>query len=111
MITGHKPNGFFQTVSPTGQRLEGETRMCVHCQYTWIYQPGSGHRRGWCLKCNGLLCGRPACAAQQRRLVASFADQTRSCVPYTDGVERQRDRYAQDPRYQVLPSGIVVRAE
>ena len=34
---------------------------CVHCGYTWAWQPGSGRVRGFCMKCNGLLCGRKCC--------------------------------------------------
>jgi hypothetical protein len=32
-------------------------------------------------------------------------------MPYTDMVQRQRDRLAADPRYEVLASGIVVMRE
>lgn len=111
MITGHnKASGYFET-SHDGVRIEGETRQCVHCQYVWTYVPGSGARRGFCLKCNGIVCGRPECEAQQQRMLAKYPGLTsasRSCIPYTDMVERQRDRWAKDPRYTVLPSGVVV---
>lgn len=106
MITGYRPSGFYVT-GEAGQ-VQGETRQCVHCQYTWEYVPGSGHRRGFCLKCHGLLCGRPECEAQQRRILAAFPDQTRSCMPYADMVQRQRDRWAMDPRYEVTPTGLIV---
>ncbi len=108
MITGYKPSGYFTTSTGDGIRVEGETRVCSHCQYTWEYRPGSGITRGLCLLCRGLLCGRPECAAQQQRILASFPDKTRSCMPWTDMVQRQRDRYAKDPRYDVTPSGIVI---
>jgi hypothetical protein len=39
------------------------TVSCIHCAYTWLYRPGSGKRRGWCMKCHGILCGRPHCVA------------------------------------------------
>ena len=35
---------------------------CVHCDYRWVWQPGSGRRRGFCTKCNGLVCGHAHCA-------------------------------------------------
>lgn len=41
-----------------------ETRdivCCVHCGYMWAYQRGSGRVRGFCMACNGLLCGRKCC--------------------------------------------------
>lgn len=108
MIIGHKPNGYFQTATGDGIRIEGETRQCVHCQALWEYHPGSGIVRGWCLKCNGFTCNQPACAAMQRALLAKFPDQTRSCMPMSDWNQRLRDAYAKDPRYDVLPSGIVI---
>lgn len=45
------------------QLFEGTLRQCVHCQFTWTYQPGSGQRRGFCRRCNGHLCGKRACLA------------------------------------------------
>lgn len=46
----------------TGERLfEGYLRQCMHCQYTWTYKPGSGIRRGFCVNCNGFICGKPRC--------------------------------------------------
>ena len=110
MIRGYKPNGHYVTSTGNGVRIEGETRQCVHCQYAWEYRPGSGITRGWCLRCSGLICGRAECAAQQKRILASFPDATRSCMPWTDMVQRQRERFDHDPRFTVLPSGIVVAA-
>lgn len=108
MITGYKPNGHFVTATGEGYKIEGETRQCVHCQYTWEYKPGSGAQRGWCMKCAGLICARPECEAEQRRLMAQFPDKTYSCMPFNDYTRRQRDQYDKDPRWKVLPSGIVV---
>ena len=110
MITGYKPNGYFTTSTGDGVKVEGETRQCCHCQYTWQYRPGSGITRGWCMKCAGLICGRPECVADQKRLMARFPDRTWSCLPFTDWNERLRDAYDKDPRYKVLPSGIVIAA-
>lgn len=42
-----------------------DTVSCIHCAYTWVWQRGSGKRRGWCTRCHGILCGRPSCAALQ----------------------------------------------
>lgn len=110
MIVGHKPSGYFQASTGDGIRIEGETHACCHCQYTWEYKPGSGIRRGWCLNCNTFMCGRGECVAQQKRILASFPDKTRSCMPWTDMVNRQRERFDHDPRFKVLPSGIVIAA-
>ena len=52
--------GYYCISSPEGA-VEGETLMCVHCQYTWHVVPGSRHKRGWCLNCGGPTCGAKAC--------------------------------------------------
>ncbi len=45
----------------TGKRLfEGPLRQCIHCQFTWIYRPGSGYLSGWCRNCNGFICSEKA---------------------------------------------------
>jgi hypothetical protein len=54
------------------------------------------------------MCGRQECQAEQRQLMASFPDRTWSCMPLNDWNERMREQYAKDPRWEVLPSGIVV---
>lgn len=74
MIQGNKPSGYFSTWdSRLGEKVEGETRMCVHCQTKWIYRAGSGTRRGFCKRCNGLLCGKDLCMQY--------------CIPYIDKIE------------------------
>ena len=42
---------------------EGQTLTCVHCGGMWEVKPGSGRRRGWCLRCNGPTCGSQECSA------------------------------------------------
>jgi hypothetical protein len=90
MIHGHKPAGYVQTTDASGKKIERELRQCCHCQYTWIYRPGSGSKRGFCLKCMGLLCGRKACFD--------------NCSPFHD-VRMQRDKAY---RFQPL-TGLYVR--
>ena len=41
--------------------LEAGTAQCCHCGGHWVVRPGSGKIRGWCMRCNGPVCG-PACA-------------------------------------------------
>lgn len=60
-ILGHKPAGYSVSLDLKGNKLEKEYRQCVHCQFTWEYIPGSGAKRGFCLKCFGLTCGRLEC--------------------------------------------------
>lgn len=112
MIRGHKPNAYFTTADGDGHKIEGEQRQCVHCQFCWAYRPGSGITRGYCLRHDGWLCGRPECEAMQHRMLVEFASISgstdRHCIAYSDYVERQRERFLRDPRYTVLPSGIVL---
>jgi len=56
MILGHKPSGYVVTFDKNGNKIEQETRQCIHCQKTWIYQPGSKRKYGFCLKCFGIVC-------------------------------------------------------
>jgi hypothetical protein len=64
-IYGHKPSAYSIQFDRDGNKIEKEFRQCIHCQYVWEYKPGSGERRGFCLKCYGLLCGRPECASHE----------------------------------------------
>ncbi len=41
--------------------FEGNLRHCVHCQAIWVFRPGSGVNRGFCLKCQGHTCGKDVC--------------------------------------------------
>jgi hypothetical protein len=51
----------FDGGSQGGFTVVGETLQCVHCAKHWMMQPGSGHERGFCLKCMGPTCGRQMC--------------------------------------------------
>ena len=69
MIHGQKPSAYFVTTTGDGQKVEGECRQCVHCQYTWEYRPGSGIERGYCLRCGEVgvaNTGRRAATVRQR---------------------------------------------
>ncbi len=112
MIQGHKPAAWTSTLNDSGQAVEGEQRQCCHCQALWTYQPGSGTTRGYCLSCDGWLCGRPACAQFQAYLLKRFGylsgSSDRACMSYTDYVERLRDEFRYHPLYQLTPGGIVI---
>jgi hypothetical protein len=110
VIRGHKPSAHFATADGEGHRIEGECRMCAHCNYTWEYKPGSGITRGYCVKCDGWLCGRAECALLQRQMLAYFHLEY-GCVPFGDYNKRLLEQYAHDPRFNVLPSGIVVAVD
>jgi len=38
-----------------------KTLQCVHCGGHWEVKPGSGRVRGFCMNCNGHVCG-PRCS-------------------------------------------------
>src|ERR1700686_977735 len=113
MIHGHKPSAYFATTDGEGKKIEGECRQCVHCQFTWEFKPGSGIRGGYCLRCGGFLCARQECMTQQLQLIEILKErynQTRTCVPYEEWVNRLREKIEKllplDPALTVLPSGI-----
>lgn len=111
MIHGYKPAGYFVKGVAGDHTVTGESRQCCHCQYVWEYQPGSGRQRGFCLNCHGLVCLRAECAAEQRRLLASFPQLGLSCLPFEDWNNRMRDQLLRDPRWEVLPSGIAIMVD
>lgn len=59
--TVRKPHGHVIISSADGRTSEQQTLSCCHCGAHWIVQPGSGTRRGFCLKCMGPTCGAPEC--------------------------------------------------
>jgi hypothetical protein len=69
-----RASGYFSYFDPiSGRHIEGETRCCVHCGLTWIYDPAEDMRRklglsslkptlrGTCMRCHGLVCAMPDC--------------------------------------------------
>lgn len=58
-----RPHGFLEIADPDapGGIICGETLQCCHCGGHWMIQPGSGRIRGFCMRCNGPVCG-PGCA-------------------------------------------------
>lgn len=115
MIHGHKPSGYTVTQDESGCRIEGETRQCVHCQFTWIYQPGSGDRRGWCLNCNGFVCAREECMKEQAQRIDEWlrlTSKVRNCIPFEEWNDRLKEkvlhRLPLEPGMTVTSSGLIV---
>ena len=115
MIHGHKPNGYYVTATGEGHKIEGETRQCVHCQYTWQYRPGSGITRGYCLSCDGFMCGRDECLLEQKKLTEMFLHNTgkvRNCMPWEEWQGRIQEKIAKmlplEPGLTVTESGLVI---
>lgn len=38
-----------------------DTIQCKHCGGHFVHQRGKAATRGWCFKCNGMLCGQKRC--------------------------------------------------
>ena len=73
-----RPSGYLIITEPESPPQEGETLSCVHCQYTWKVQPGSGRKRGFCFRCNGVTCHKKGCNAR--------------CIPLEQAIERMEAR-------------------
>ncbi len=58
-----RESGRIILADPGGDKpiLEAATLQCAHCGKHWIVVPGSGRVRGFCMRCNGPICG-PKCA-------------------------------------------------
>jgi hypothetical protein len=51
-----------ETVTPdSGPVVQTEVATCCHCQQIFEMVKGSGRKRGFCLKCMKLTCGRACC--------------------------------------------------
>lgn len=70
-----RDNGHTQYFDPDADRPvdEFKTLQCVHCGGHWECRPGSGKTRGFCMNCNGPICG-PKC---------------RECIPHEKWLEIQ----------------------
>ena len=76
--SARRPAGYIQVTGPLGVEEEGETVQCVHCEMHWKIVPGSGRKRGYCLNCDGLTCGKQACETK--------------CVPAEKMIEEMEGR-------------------
>lgn len=103
-----RASGYFSYFDPvTGTRQEGETRSCVHCGATWIYDPKADLNRkfgltsakpvtrGTCLSCGGLVCALPDCLQ-------------RGCVPMMQQIE-DMEATARQQNQILSPGGLATR--
>ena len=56
----HKRGVLVSSPLDSDKKKECEFVQCCHCQRLWLYKPGSGKVRGFCLRCMGVTCG-PDC--------------------------------------------------
>ena len=112
MIHGHKPGGYFASADVNGHLIEGETRQCCHCQFVWEYKPGSGTKRGWCLKHNGFLCGREECFRDQERHINLYFINTGkvvSCIAFEEWNDFLAARQEQlKGEFHITGAGLIV---
>lgn len=47
-----------------GTKEVADTHQCPHCGMHFVMVKGSGTRRGFCLKCHGVTCGKPECSTK-----------------------------------------------
>lgn len=110
MIQGRKPNGYLVTGDVTGRRIERETRMCIHCQFTWEYAPFAESRvrnvRGFCTRCFGFTCERAECHLEQRQMLAGFPD--RLCISFDEHYRRRLEAISKHPLWEVTPGGVIL---
>lgn len=59
----HRGGVLISTPQGGGPAVARDTVACCHCGRHWVWEPGSGRVRGWCLRCAGLTCGSPRCCA------------------------------------------------
>ena len=61
-VPAHLRVGVLSTIPHDGGPvIQEDVVCCIHCGYMWTPQPGSGKIRGFCMTCNGFLCGRKHC--------------------------------------------------
>jgi uncharacterized paraquat-inducible protein A len=58
-----RPHGALFATHFDGKQEERDLLTCAHCDLTWAVIPGSGRRRGYCLRCAQVLCGKAECMA------------------------------------------------
>jgi hypothetical protein len=57
-----RPHGYVAFGDRSGRLRESDTLQCCHCGRHWVVQPGSGRKRGFCLRCGQVTCGGAECA-------------------------------------------------
>ena len=120
MIHGQrKASAYGVGFTAEGLKIEEEFRQCCHCQHVWVYRPGSGIRRGWCLKHDAFVCGRDECINDQKKMVEDYEKVTGkvvSCLAWEElqdfkanQVARQIGVHGVD--FELSPEGIIVPKE
>lgn len=58
----HSKNGtLISTPYGDDKVVQSDTAKCCHCGRVWQWVPGSGRKRGFCMRCGAMTCGNHAC--------------------------------------------------
>lgn len=110
MIEGRKPNGYLVRGDSEYRKIERETRQCVHCQFTWEYDPREEARarnvRGFCLRCYGFTCERAECHAEQKLMLLDFPGTP--CISFHEHYRRRLEQISKHPLWEVTPGGLII---
>ncbi len=72
--------------------VESPTLQCVHCQKHWVPRPGSGNVRGFCMRCNGPVCGLKCAecipAEKQLEIMEGACDPTAITVAVPEDIKK-----------------------
>jgi len=58
---GHKSGTLITTLYDDDRVVVSDTVKCCHCGRQWVWKPGSGKVRGYCMSCANFTCGRLEC--------------------------------------------------
>lgn len=57
---------------PGGQQFESDAFVCCHCQTVVVKNPGRTRPRGYCAKCDHVICDNPICNRECRPIAQIF---------------------------------------
>jgi hypothetical protein len=86
---GSRTSGYALLRDGEGNITERETVSCVHCQFIWQIEPGSGRKRGFCYNCNGLVCGKQQCLEHCTPFEKAIEDMERKSR-FNESIEREQ---------------------
>lgn len=60
-FSASRPHGEAEWAGGDGATIVRDCLQCCHCAGHFFVCPGSGKKRGWCMNCSQVTCGRVAC--------------------------------------------------
>lgn len=80
--SARKPDGHEQITDDSGTQ-QFDTHQCCHCSKHFRVVPGSGTRRGFCMRCGKVTCGGLGCDVCVP-IEAQLDHMEGKVTPYTD---------------------------